>query len=106
MILQGWSGADKAASRTHLRSGGCHILLQTGAVHVIAALEQDLVAEVNRMTDGKGARMAFDQVGGPEVANILRALSYLGIFFQYGALETADLSIPVMELLSKVIEHS
>ncbi|RMP11950.1 Zinc-containing alcohol dehydrogenase superfamily [Pseudomonas viridiflava] len=47
------------------------------------------------------ARMAFDQVGGPEVVNILRALPYLGIFFQYGALETADLSSPVMELLSK-----
>ncbi|UFI47705.1 MULTISPECIES: alcohol dehydrogenase [Pseudomonas syringae group] len=77
----------------HLGSGGCHILLQTGAVHVIAALEGDLFAEVNRMTGDKGARMAF-------------ALPYLGIFFQYGALETADLSIPVMELLSKESDHS
>lgn len=76
-------------------------LLDAGATHVIATQEQDLVAEVNRITEGKGARMAFDPVGGPEVANILRALSYLGIFFQYGALETADLSVPVMELLGK-----
>ncbi|CAG8867621.1 2-haloacrylate reductase [Pseudomonas fluorescens] len=76
-------------------------LLDAGAAHVIATSEQDLVAEVNRITEGKGARMAFDPVGGPEVANILRALSYLGIFFQYGALETADLSVPVMELLGK-----
>lgn len=76
-------------------------LLDAGAAHVIATLEQDLVAEVSRMTEGKGARMAFDPVGGPEVANILRALSYLGIFFQYGALETADLSVPVMEVLGK-----
>lgn len=90
----------------HLGSGGCHILLQTGAVHVIATLEEDLVAEVKRMTDGKGARMAFDQVGGPEVVNILRTLPYLGIFFEYGALETADLSIPVMEILSKESDHS
>ncbi|BCS43569.1 MULTISPECIES: alcohol dehydrogenase [Pseudomonas] len=106
MILQGWSRADEAANWAHLGSGGCHILLKTGAVHVIAALEQDLVAEVNRMTDGKGARMAFDQVGGPEVVNILRALPYLDIFFQYGALETADLSSPVMEILSKESDHS
>jgi len=76
-------------------------LLDAGAAHVIATSEQDLVTEVNRITEGKGARMAFDPVGGPEVANILRALSYLGIFFQYGALETADLSVPVMELLGK-----
>lgn len=76
-------------------------LLNAGAAHVIATQEEDLVAEVNRITEGKGARMAFDPVGGPEVANMLRALSHLGIFFQYGALDTADLSIPVMEVLGK-----
>ena len=76
-------------------------LLDAGAAHVIATQEQDLVAEVSRITGGKGARMAFDPVGGPEVANILRALCFLGIFFQYGALDTADMSIPVMEVLGK-----
>jgi len=76
-------------------------LLDAGAAHVIATQEQDLVAEVSRITGGKGAPMAFDPVGGPEVANILRALCYLGIFFQYGALDTADMSIPVMEVLGK-----
>jgi NADPH:quinone reductase-like Zn-dependent oxidoreductase len=76
-------------------------LLDAGAAHVIATQEQDLVSEVNRITRDKGARMAFDPVGGPEVANILRALSYLGVFFQYGALDTADMSIPVMEVLGK-----
>ena len=76
-------------------------LLDAGAAHVIATQEQDLVTEVNLITDGKGARMAFDPVGGTEVANILRSLSTLGIFFQYGALETADMSVPVMEVLGK-----
>jgi NADPH:quinone reductase-like Zn-dependent oxidoreductase len=76
-------------------------LLDAGAAHVIATQEQDLVEEVNRITGGKGARMAFDPVGGPEVANILRALCYLGTFFQYGALDTADMSVPVMEVLGK-----
>ena len=33
-------------------------LLEAGAVHVIATEEQDLVAEVMRITDGKGARVA------------------------------------------------
>lgn len=76
-------------------------LLDAGAAHVIATQEQDLVEEVNRITDCKGARIAFDPVGGPEVANILRTLCYLGTFFQYGALDTADMSIPVMEVLGK-----
>ncbi len=76
-------------------------LVDAGAVHVIATAEEDLVAAVARITDGKGARMAFDPVGGPEVGKILRSLSFLGIFFQYGALETTDISVPVMELLGK-----
>jgi NADPH:quinone reductase-like Zn-dependent oxidoreductase len=76
-------------------------LLQHGAAHVIATEEQDLVAEVARITDGKGANVAFDPVGGSEVAKILEALGYLGIFFQYGALDTAPLAVPVMPLLGK-----
>ncbi|WP_336489894.1 zinc-dependent alcohol dehydrogenase family protein [Methylobacterium nigriterrae] len=76
-------------------------LLKQGAAHVIATEEQDLMAEVNRITDGKGAHVAFDPVGGPEVAKILEVLGYLGIFLQYGALDTAPLSVPVMPLLGK-----
>ena len=76
-------------------------LVAMGAQHVIATEEQDLVAEVNRITDGKGARIAFDPVGGPEVSKILDALSYLGTFFQYGALDTSDVPVPVMSLLGK-----
>ncbi|KQO86646.1 Zinc-containing alcohol dehydrogenase superfamily [Methylorubrum extorquens] len=76
-------------------------LLKHGAAHVIATEEQDLVAEVERITDGKGAHVAFDPVGGSEVAKILEALGYLGIFFQYGALDTTPLSVPVMPLLGK-----
>ncbi|MCT5858569.1 zinc-binding dehydrogenase, partial [Pseudomonas aeruginosa] len=41
-------------------------LLQAGAAAVIATQEQDMVAEVMTMTHGKGARMAFDPVGGAE----------------------------------------
>lgn len=50
-------------------------LLDAGAAHVIATKEQNLVTEVNRITGSKGARMAFDPVGGVEVASILHSLS-------------------------------
>lgn len=76
-------------------------LREAGAAHVVATEEQDLAAEVERITAGKGARVAFDPVGGPEVPAILRALSFLGIFFQYGALDSRDLSVPVMDILGK-----
>jgi NADPH:quinone reductase-like Zn-dependent oxidoreductase len=69
-------------------------LLAAGARHVIATEEQDLVAEVMKITDGKGARIAFDPVGGPEVPKILGALSYLGIFFQYGGTRREQCASP------------
>ena len=37
-------------------------LLEAGAPHVIATQEQDIVAEVMRITAGNGARVAFDPV--------------------------------------------
>ncbi len=76
-------------------------LLAAGAQHVITTDEQDLTAEVMKITSGKGARIAFDPVGGPEVPKMLAALSYLGIFFQYGALDASDVSVPVMALLGR-----
>ena len=76
-------------------------LLDAGAVHVIATQEQDLISEVMALTDGKGARMAFDPVGGPDAGKILQTLSMQGIFFQYGALDTRDSPVPVMDILSK-----
>ena len=84
------------------RGGSKRDTLQAaGAQHVIATEEQDLVAETMRITNGKGARIAFDPVGGPEVPKILEALSYLGIFFQYGALDTSNVQAPVLALLGK-----
>ncbi|WP_020177800.1 zinc-dependent alcohol dehydrogenase family protein [Methylopila sp. M107] len=76
-------------------------LLAAGAAHVVATGEQDLVAEIARISDGRGARIAFDPVGGAEVPKILETLSFLGTYFLYGALETSDIPVPVMSLLGK-----
>jgi len=56
---------------------------------------------VMALTHGKGARMAFDPVGGPEAGKIIQALSMQGIFFQYGALDTRNIPVPVMDILGK-----
>ncbi|MFA5677447.1 MAG: zinc-dependent alcohol dehydrogenase family protein [Pseudomonas sp.] len=76
-------------------------LLEAGAAHVIATEEQDLINEVMSITDGKGARMAFDPVGGAYARNIFKVLGMQGIFFQYGALDAQDIPVPVMDVLGK-----
>ncbi len=72
-----------AATRTSAKVEALKVL---GAAHVIATEEQDLVAETLRITDGKGARIVFDPVGGPYVETLARATAEEGIIFIYGGL--------------------
>ena len=53
-------------------------LIAAGAAHVIATEEVDLVEEVMRITDGKGARVVFDPVGGPNFPKLISALAFQG----------------------------
>lgn len=76
-------------------------LLQAGAAHVIVTDEQDLASEVMRITDGKGARLAFDPVCGPGVEALAAALSDQGILFLYGALASAPTPFPLFPALAK-----
>ncbi|VWC56708.1 NADPH:quinone reductase [Burkholderia lata] len=76
-------------------------LLDAGAKHVIVGSPADLPQQVADITGGTGARLVFDPVGGPDTANLLRALATNGTFFQYGALDTRDIPVPVMDLLAR-----
>lgn len=76
-------------------------LLEAGAVHVIATEEQDLVAEVMRITDGKGARVAFDPVGGPNFPKLIEALAPQGTIYLYGALSESATTLPVLAMIEK-----
>src|ERR1700757_1905155 len=77
-------------------------LHEGGAAHVIATQEQDMVAEVMRITNGKGARVAFDPVGGRDFPKLISALANQGIVYIYGALGEGDTSIPVLEMIPKM----
>jgi NADPH:quinone reductase-like Zn-dependent oxidoreductase len=82
--LANWAGADTiAATRTSAKADA---LRKLGARHVIATEEVDVVAEVMRITQGKGARIVFDPVGGPMVMTWAQAMAERGILFQYGGL--------------------
>lgn len=76
-------------------------LLKAGAKHVIASEEQDLVAEVNRITNKLGARVVFDPVGGPALNQLAQACAQSGIIFQYGALSSEPTPFPLFTALSK-----
>ena len=85
------------------RSGAKQAALERAApgVPVIRTGEQDLVAEVQRLTDGKGARIGFDPVGGPTVEKLANALSEGGILFEYGALSPEPTPFPLFAALGK-----
>jgi NADPH:quinone reductase-like Zn-dependent oxidoreductase len=77
-------------------------LHEAGAEHVIVTRKQDVVAEVTRITDGNGARVAFDPVGGADFPKLIAALTFQGIAYIYGALSEDDTPIPVLEMIRKM----
>ena len=76
-------------------------LLKAGAKHVVATEEQDLVAEVHRITGGKGARVVFDPVGGPTISKLAEATAQGGIIFLYGTLSTEPTPLPLFAAIGK-----
>jgi NADPH:quinone reductase-like Zn-dependent oxidoreductase len=77
-------------------------LLDAGAEHVIVTDEADFVAEILRITDGNGARVIFDPVGGPNFAKLISVLAFQGIAFIYGALAQGPTEIPVLKMIAKL----
>ncbi|WP_042876269.1 zinc-dependent alcohol dehydrogenase family protein [Cupriavidus necator] len=77
-------------------------LLEAGAAHVIATDEVDLVQEVMRITDGKGARVAFDPVGGTNFPKLISALAFQGTVYIYGALAEGVTPMPVLAMIAKM----
>jgi NADPH:quinone reductase-like Zn-dependent oxidoreductase len=76
-------------------------LLEAGARHVIVTDEEDLVAEVMKITHGEGARVIFDPVGGATFLKLMEVLTVEGIILLYGALGDGATTIPVLDFLAK-----
>jgi NADPH:quinone reductase-like Zn-dependent oxidoreductase len=98
--IANYAGATPIAlTRTSEKKKRLH---EAGARHVIATQEQEMVAEVMRITNGNGARVAFDPVGGPDFPKLISALTNQGIVYIYGALREDDTPIPVLEMIRKM----
>jgi len=90
--LANWAGSISiACTRTSAKAAA---LFEHGAAHVVATDEEDLVERVMAITGGKGARTAFDPVGGPYVDTLARALAPRGILFVYGGLSEQPTPYP------------
>jgi NADPH:quinone reductase len=61
-------------------------LLKAGARIVIVTQEQDLPAEVHKITGGSGARIVFDPVAGAYVEKLAEATASGGLMLIYGGL--------------------
>lgn len=69
-------------------------LLELGAAEVIASQEEDLAARVREITDGRGARIAFDAVAGPFLTTLADAVATDGIIVHYGNLSGQATPLP------------
>lgn len=87
-----------AVTRTQAKSAE---LKSLGADHVVVTNDEDLVARVNEITGGKGARLVFDPIGGPIVDKLAAVTAYQGILFEYGALSGEPTPFPLFRALSK-----
>jgi NADPH:quinone reductase-like Zn-dependent oxidoreductase len=87
-----------ALTRTSSKSDA---LLSLGAAAVIPTAEQDVVAGVKRLTDGKGATLVFDPVGGPEFATLAKATAAAGTLVLYGALDTRPTVVPPFDIFGR-----
>lgn len=87
-----------ATTRTRAKA---QALLDAGAHHVIATEEDDLASRVNEITGGKGARVVFDPIGGPAIAQFAEVMSVGGILLEYGALSPDAGPFPQFAVLGK-----
>jgi NADPH:quinone reductase-like Zn-dependent oxidoreductase len=77
-------------------------LFQAGAQYVIVSSEQDLVAEVQQITTGKGANIVLDPVGGPLFEKIIAATAERGQVFVYGAMSYEPTLLPMFDVLTRL----
>lgn len=77
------------------------VLRTHGAAAVIATAEQNVVAEVKELTDGRGADLVFDPVGGPEFVKLAQATAAGGMLILYGALDTRPTMVPPFDIFGR-----
>ena len=76
-------------------------LLDAGASAVINTQESNLVGEVRRLTEDKGANIIFDPVVGPQLEGLCEAAAPAANIFLYGLLDPTPVPFPLIPALAK-----
>lgn len=93
--------AGARAIATTRGAGKKSFLQGSGADHVIATDEEDLVEKVMAVTSGRGVNMVFDPVGGPLLEKLAEAAAPGAWIFEYGALSPEPTPFPLFPALAK-----
>lgn len=91
-IVKAQGAVSIATTRTSAKKDK---LIALGADHVIVTEEEDLVARVQSITGGKGARIVFDPVGGDYINTLAQATANGGTIFLYGMLSGKPTPFPM-----------
>jgi NADPH:quinone reductase-like Zn-dependent oxidoreductase len=87
-------------------AGNSAELRHLGADAIVQTNEQDLLAEVARITGGKGVASAVDCVGGELTAQVVRCLGLDGKLVLYGTLADSPMELPIRDLMMPVAHIS
>jgi NADPH:quinone reductase-like Zn-dependent oxidoreductase len=108
------SSAGLAAIQITNSLGGISIALTTspakkealvvvGAQHVIVTSEEDLTARVQAITNGKGADIILDAVGGTQFEKLVATAAERAQFFAYGMLGAEVGAYPTFQVVMKML---
>lgn len=74
-------------------------LAALGAAHVIISDEEDVPKRVLEITEGNGARVVFDAIGGAPLAELLSAVAREGVAIVYGVLGGYALEVSLPQIM-------
>ena len=76
-------------------------LYELGANFVIVTDDQNLEDEVKKITNERGADLAFDPIAGPILTSICNVMKNHGKIYEYGALYYGATNYPLMPMLAR-----
>jgi putative PIG3 family NAD(P)H quinone oxidoreductase len=79
----------------------CAFCRKIGADAAISYKTEDFVAEVKRLTEGKGVNLILDMVGGPYLEKNLRCLALEGRLVQIAFLQASKVELDFMPMMLK-----
>ena len=84
----------------------CETCLSLGAAHAINYREEDFVKVVEDVTDGRGANVILDMVGGDYVSRNYRAAAVEGRIVQIAVQAGAHANVDIARLMMKRLVHT